>query len=388
MRRRPGLGRLARRTGGAGLAARRLHAQLLQEGYDSEFYCIGRKDLILDQKEYPINRNIVSKVGSRIAIALNERFTRDIHFSVFSTNAVPLEFFKKLSKGKTRVLHFHNWQNLISTKNFVQLIREEFPIVLTMHDERFITGGCHYRLNCMENEGGCRTCPRASKLITRQIQRNRDLLGNLDLTKFPNLHLVSPSLWLRGAALKNLSISERQVSRLPNPLGPDWNTERYFLEKTGEIAKYPRIGIATMSDSFTKYGDLVTKLLSDERFKQEYKVLFLRDFKPVGKSLSNFWKEIDLLLALSRADNSPNSIVEAQSLGIPVLTSNVGGISEILDGNGIALGPHEHNTEKILEGIRRILDSQRANLCGTGATATFSTQSITNIYSTMLNSLQ
>ncbi|ASY16706.1 glycosyltransferase [Candidatus Planktophila versatilis] len=375
-------------TGGAGLAARRLHAELLQEGYDSEFYCIGRNDLTLELKEYPINRNIVSKVGSRIAIALNERFTRDIHFSVFSTNAVPLEFFKKLSKGKTRVLHFHNWQNLISTKNFVQLIQEGFPIVLTMHDERLITGGCHYRLNCIENEGGCRACPRASKLITRQIQRGRDLLGNLDLTKFPNLHLVSPSLWLQGAALMNLSISERQVSRIPNPLGPDWNTERYLLERTGEIAKNPRIGIATMSDSYTKYGDLVTKLLSDERFKRNYKVLFLRDFKPVGKSLPNFWKEIDLLLALSRADNSPNSIVEAQSLGIPVLTSNVGGILEILDSNGIALEPHEHNIENILGGIRQIFNSQRANLFDTGTAATFSTHSITNVYSSVLDNLQ
>ena len=47
--------------------------------------------------------------------------------------------------------------------------------------------------------------------------------------------------------------------------------------------------------------------------------------------LSNqFWQKIDFLLVASIADNSPNVIHEAKKLGIPVIGTKVGGITEML----------------------------------------------------------
>ena len=40
---------------------------------------------------------------------------------------------------------------------------------------------------------------------------------------------------------------------------------------------------------------------------------------------------IDVLLVPSRADNSPNIIHEAKRMGLPVIASLVGGISELLE---------------------------------------------------------
>ena len=47
-------------------------------------------------------------------------------------------------------------------------------------------------------------------------------------------------------------------------------------------------------------------------------------------SYKKFWGQIDYLFVPSRADNSPNVIHEAKKLGIPVIASKIGGISELL----------------------------------------------------------
>ena len=44
-----------------------------------------------------------------------------------------------------------------------------------------------------------------------------------------------------------------------------------------------------------------------------------------------FWREIDYLLALSRADNSPNVIHESKVAGVPIIGTNIGGIPELLN---------------------------------------------------------
>ena len=57
------------------------------------------------------------------------------------------------------------------------------------------------------------------------------------------------------------------------------------------------------------------------------------NLKDVSDKVSDFWGRIDLLFVPSRADNSPNVILEAKSVGIPTLASRIGGIPELLERN-------------------------------------------------------
>ena len=82
------------------------------------------------------------------------------------------------------------------------------------------------------------------------------------------------------------------------------------------------------------------------------KFKFLKQFQTVNTNSDNFWAEIDYLLVLSRADNSPNVIHEAKSQGIPVISSIVGGISELLNPEiDILISPNEFNEKDILNVI-------------------------------------
>jgi glycosyltransferase involved in cell wall biosynthesis len=335
-------------VGGAGLAARRLHEQLLFEGVKSEFYCIERDNFVPGNSEYSISRSVWRKTVSRISIYLNQRFTSRTHFSVFSTNAASLAFFMRLSREKKAVLHFHNWQNLISQRNLIRLIKAGFPITLTIHDERATTGGCHYRLDCNKNFNGCQKCPRAGKLLQHKITKNRLLFSEIDFTAYPNFRIISPSKWLQDCSTTSLAIDPLQIVTILNPLGPNWNQEKFKYSLRDRFVGKIKIGVATMSDSFVKYGDLLDELNSSHDFQEKYEILYLRDFNASEGALPEFWREIDFLLALSRADNSPNSVLEARSLQIPILTSNIGGIPELLGEYDHALESEEHTVEGLL----------------------------------------
>lgn len=372
-------------VGGAGLAARRLHHQLLSEGVKSDFYCLERSTFEPGSNEYAIKRNLRRKLISKLAIFTNEKLTKQIHFSVFSTNAASLRFFKGLSKDKTRVLHFHNWQNLISQKSLLKLISEGFPIVLTLHDERISTGGCHYRLDCVENYSGCRSCPRASKLLYPRIRQNRESQFSVLNQDVPNLALISPSKWLRDSVLETFNVTHNKIVNVLNPLGPNWDAEIFEFRTKGTSEGKTKVGVATMSDSFVKHGELLQELVNDPSFVKDYEIVYLRNFPELESGLSNFWKEIDLLLALSRADNSPNSIAEARSLGIPVLSSKVGGIPELLGKNDIALEDDEHNVSEILSKLSLMKSNESKEPEQNPGLELSKSDAFLNLYESLLN---
>ena len=371
-------------VGGAGLAARRLHEQLLFQGVKSEFYCIERDNFSPNDYEYSIRRSTWRKTVSRISIYLNQKFTSHTHFSIFSTNAASLDFFMKLSKEKKVVLHFHNWQNLISQRNLIRLIKAGFPVTLTIHDERVTTGGCHYRLDCTKNLDSCQKCPRAEKWLHYKIYRNRLLFSKIDLAAYPNFRMISPSKWLQDRSAASLDINPLQIVTILNPLGPNWNRERFKYSRHEELEGKIKIGVATMSDSFVKYGDLLEDLISSPDFQSKYEILYLRDFDATESALSEFWRKIDFLLALSRADNSPNSILEARSLQIPVLTSNVGGIPELIGKYDLALESEEHTVEGLLNRMAELIANIRNNQFSVPINLDTSVSDFVSIYSLAL----
>jgi glycosyltransferase involved in cell wall biosynthesis len=81
-------------------------------------------------------------------------------------------------------------------------------------------------------------------------------------------------------------------------------------------------------------------------------------------SKREFWDKIDYLLVASRAENSPNVIHEAKNFGIPVIASDIGGISELLHKDfDIAIPKENINSRKIFEllaGLRSLKHASNA----------------------------
>ena len=76
----------------------------------------------------------------------------------------------------------------------------------------------------------------------------------------------------------------------------------------------------------------------------------------VNFAIDKFWSDIDYLLVLSRADNSPNVIHEAKNRGIPIIASKVGGIEELLDSKyDIPVDLNDLNPQTLIEKFLKIL---------------------------------
>lgn len=317
--------------GGAGIAARRLNASLNKFGVASLFVSLGNNSFQPAHNEIAIERNWAQKIASAMSARLQSRLSRKFFFSVHSFDVLSVRKIKKIVGKRPSILHFHNWFNIVNQKKIHKLLKIGFPVVITLHDERFYTGGCHHAFECKGFVNDCSNCPQISLFYkhfpARNLSKSLSDFQNHDKT----LQVVAPSMWIFNRAKSSQLLRSHEIHFIPNTLGEfgQLSTRRRFPN----LINPKIIGIANVDlNSYLKGADIVKSL--QNRIDSEaldYKLVFLNSDNFKEKSQSVFWEMIDVLLVPSRADNSPNIIHEAKRMGIPVIASLVGGISELLD---------------------------------------------------------
>lgn len=340
--------------GGAGLAARRLNSQLNAAGVDSRFYALGRADFKPEQNEFSIKRTLVNRFLSAIFSFLELRLSTKVFFSPLSVNSMPKNFESGFKEKQKTILHIHNWFNLLTIKEISRLNKLGFPIVITLHDQRTMTGGCHYAIECDGFQFNCQKCPLLgiglNRIPSLILKHSSKFLQTID-SRFA---LIAPSNWISLEAKKSTLLKEETTIFIPNTLGvktiqlsPDLASARSAI----------RLGVASMdSRSYVKGGDITNGLSIEFRNqKLPFEITYLNNFPQNATGASEFWESIDYLMVLSRAENSPNVIHEAKQLGIPVIASKIGGITELLDEDfDIGIDAIDLNVNGVLETLKRI----------------------------------
>ena len=317
--------------GGAGIAARRLNATLNNFGVNSIFVSFSNNSYQPSSNEIAIERNWAQKIASAVSARLQSRLSKKFFFSVYSFDVLSVRDIQKIAGKSPTILHIHNWFNMIDQKKISEFLKIGFPVVVTLHDERFYTGGCHHAFECKGFVNDCSNCPQISSFYKYFPSRN--LNKSLDNFKHYNktLQIIAPSMWIFNRAKSSQLLRSHEIHFIPNTLGEfgQLKTKRRFPN----LLNPKIIGIANVDlNSHLKGADIVKSL--QERINSNslnYRLVFLNSDKFKEKSQSDFWEMIDVLLVPSRADNSPNIIHEAKRMGIPVIASMVGGITELLD---------------------------------------------------------
>ena len=329
--------------GGAGLAALRLIDAQNRFGLDANFFYRATDRNYIHDNAVP---NFISKIDAtqnNLCTLTNKVLSRK-EFKPMSFIAGSSIDFKLLNKQRFDVLHIHNWYNFLSISDLT-LLCKKFPTVMTLHDQRIMTGGCHYSIDCNNYLISCVRCPamKIGKTIIPNVKKQIDTF----LYESNKLVLISPSLWL--ADLFNGSRKEQAVNSIrviPNVM--DSSLYKSSYSRRLDRDKFNLVFAATNIASKTKGLHLLLGALEKiSSFKYpinlhivgagEYHIPKISGVSiirhPILKSheLYELLSRSDLCVVPSISDNSPSIVTEAQMLGTPVLATQTGGIGELIE---------------------------------------------------------
>jgi glycosyltransferase involved in cell wall biosynthesis len=271
------------------------------------------------------------------------------------------------------VLHIHNWFNLLSLDNFDDFSRE-IPIVFTLHDERLLTGGCHYTFDCTNNVDGCAECP-AVKFGRRFIKENNKKLSE----SFKSMRcygVISPSYWLMNKARESKLLEYSKVARvIPNVTNLNFKVGSNILKQSGRLEKSILFVAADLNQKIKGFNHLINALSKVNLCNPGFTLHIVGkgtslpeiDFPHVYHGyldeieLKSLMAQTQICILPSVLDNLPSVAIEAIAAGNVLIVNDVGGLTELVEdgktGFKCTLDP-----EKMSEVISRVLQMNGADL--------------------------
>ena len=122
---------------------------MIESGIQSSFISLNQEGFDKSIGELAIRRTTTRKTFGGITSKVNAFLSDETYFTLFNASATrDLPGSIKLENPNETIIHLHNWFNLITMPFLEKILQSNFRVVVTLHDQRFFTGGCHYSLDC------------------------------------------------------------------------------------------------------------------------------------------------------------------------------------------------------------------------------------------------
>ncbi|WP_278777779.1 glycosyltransferase [Bacteroides nordii] len=254
---------------------------------------------------------------------------------------------KLLKQERPDIAHIHNLFNGISLSILPVLKKYHIPIVITMHDTRFICPSSYFDLR----GNWCKKCPKTLFLNCAFHRCYQDDYINSVMCAMEMFHkeyifnynaYISQYIFLsenfkKMHTLRHSYFEDKGVV-LYNFL-PDFEQNRSY-DKGNYLFYYGRItaekGISTLVEVMKNLPHIQLKiagigpLLNILKQTAPKNVCFLGFIS--GKELYNQIEKASFIVVPSEcAENNPLTIIESYTYGKPVIGSKIGGIPEIID---------------------------------------------------------
>ena len=258
------------------------------------------------------------------------------------------------------------------------------PLIWTFHDMWPFCGGEHYSsdLPSARFRQGYRSDNRPS------LERGPDLnrkTWNLKKTWWRNQHfdIVCPSRWLAQCARESVLFSDANIHIIPYAI----ETDKVWKPISREIARM-KLGI-TSKKKIILFGALggtknqikgadLLKAAIEEVIGQQDNSIELAIFGQDGRSSENTWpcpvywlgevkdehalaiaySAADVMVVPSRQDNLPNTAIEAQACGIPVVAFKIGGLPDIITHSQTGWLAQPFDASEMAFGIQWVLEDE------------------------------
>ena len=346
----------AERTGGAAIAANRLLQALNRNGVEARMLVRDRKTDAPEVASIPRSWLLKPKfLWERGVIWMNNRLSKRGIFQVDVANAgTDITTMDEFCQADVIHLHWTN-QGFLSLGNLERILAAGKPVVVTLHDQWYFTGICHYSSGCDKYQTQCGHCPMLKgpgvDLARRVFNRKQAIYEGRNIT------FVGCSQWMAGLARKSRLTQGHTVVNIPNAIDTDvfkpmdkaaarhtfslpeekrlllFGAQRitderkgffYLKEACEHIAQFgpelaARLGVVVLG------GD--AESVKSELPLPVYTVNYLSN----EAEIAQLYNAADLFVTPSLQDNLPNTIVEAMACGVPCVGFNVGGIPEMIN---------------------------------------------------------
>ena len=377
-------------------ASFRIHNGLLKAGINSKLV-VASKSIV--RKEIYQPNTWLDKILALLPV-VNEyllkkvfRVTSHVYFSVNKYQSVFHRlWFRKSNNTNRDITHLHWVGNGFITLGNLRKIKG--PIVVTLHDMWFITGGCHVNLECSNYLNDCRTCPRVRNsimghnVIKWSFQDKKKFFGS------GRVEVVVLSTWMQELALQSPILNGVKVHLIPN--GIDQNRfkpinrieARRLFNFDIEDSLILFGGISALSDH-NKGFDLLKSAIKNfrgnrnnlklitfgsPRFDLEHidgvptiNVGILQD----EESISALYSAVNVVAVPSRQESFSQICAESISCGTPVIAFNHSGPKDIISHKQTGYLARPYDVLEFAQGLEWLIGQDLRKACKQSALVKF-----------------
>ena len=353
------------KSGGAGIAAQRISESLRLVGIDSDLW--DRKQ-ILNELNFGFIERLKIYIASPILTKLQRNFLQK-GSELMTPNSLSLTNFSNFNDLDVDLIHVHSFYNLLNTKSFQELALLNKPVVITLHDLRLITGGCHAEIGCRKYQNECSDCPKVYKVFRSNVAKQKRSLTSI-IQEGSNITLVSPSEWLSSRILMSGNFPKSRVKVINNPVPHCFESTRVGRIQEGRLTigfsaydlQSPYKGLEVLIKAIrslpAQTQSKIDLYLKGNNFPENEYFLGVASgiFNADNVQMSQFYNSVDAVVVPSLADNFPSVAIEAISSNCILISSDSGGLKEISETNkGFTFASKNHIQlgEVLLELIKK-----------------------------------
>lgn len=254
----------------------------------------------------------------------------------FSFNLLPSNMAGYLNSLDVDIVNLHWINGETISINDIEKINK--TLVITLHDMWFFSGGYHY---VDENE----YFKKKKSYIDEIIYYKKNKILNRK-----KIYFISPSKWVNNCLKKNILLKNKKSVVIPYPTESTFrpldinNCRNKYKFKKDEILcifsaasllTHQRKGFDLLLESLKLVNNLKLKIIviSKSKFISHYKqeMFYYFNYDSNSKTYNELLNCANFFVIPSRQDNLPNVALEALSCGKPIVSFNIGGLSELVE---------------------------------------------------------
>lgn len=371
--------------GGAGIAAYRIHEALLDNGVSSDFLCLEAGNFDTSKHCHQVEKpyfNILQRAFKKLIRITNkyyifgkisprtyytknlERIRPELKCEGASLPYSNYMLHKHPIVKEADIIHLHWVAGFLDYPSFFKYNTK--PVVWTFHDMNPATGLFHYVEDAIRNASIAGKLSKAITAVKRKVIKSRRF----------KMEVVCPSQWLLQEVLASpvfesirtcrifyplntIAFSPQSTDRLRQELGIPLN--KTILLFVSQSVEYYRKGFDLLSTAISniKAADISVLVIgySTKSTVVENNFTYLGSISDID-ILTKYYSLADAFVIPSREDNLPNVMLESMSCGTPVISFEVGGMSEVIKNNFNGLKASTLNVESLQQTIERFVENR------------------------------